>query len=307
MSEFILHYVDQIALVFGTDPFVVMGLFAVILVSLICGGVGALVVGNRMAFFSDALAHCSFAGLALGIIVTLLVGGRRRDMSLDWILPVVMIVFGVLIGIAIAYVRERTTLASDTVIGVFFAGAVGFGAVLFGTLKSVTNKNAEVFLFGSVNTVDPRDLVYLAVLGILTAIVIAFWYNQFIFASFNASLARSRRIPVRLYSYLFIGLLALVVNICIQAVGILLINALLIVPAATASNLSRNLRQMYWWTTVLSLAVGLGGNWIGLRPPLQIGSVKVQLGTSGCIVLLTVVLFAISMFIGPKVRRQPVA
>ena len=291
----------------GTDGFVVMGVIAVVLVSLICGGVGALVVGNRMAFFSDALAHCSFAGVALGIIVTLLLGGHRGDTSADWVLPVVMIIFGVLIGVAIAYVRERTTLASDTVIGVFFAGAVGFGAVLFGTLKSVTNKNAEVFLFGSVNTVEPRDIIYLLVLSVLSATVLGLWYNQFIFASFNASLARSRRIPVRLYSYVFIALLALVVNICIQAVGILLINALLIVPAATAVNLSRNLRQMYWWTTFLSLAAGLGGSWIGLRPPLQFGSIKVQLGTSGCIVLLTVIGFAISMLIGPKMRRQPLA
>src|SRR5713226_6243554 len=116
--------------------FNVVGLLAVLLVGLVCGAVGSLVVGNRMAFFSDALAHCAFAGVALGVLFALLAGVHDKDEFYEWILPI-MVVFGVVVGLLIAYVREKTSLASDTVIGVFFAGAMGLGDVL---LKFVTRK-----------------------------------------------------------------------------------------------------------------------------------------------------------------------
>jgi zinc transport system permease protein len=291
----------------GTDMFIVEATIAIVLVSFICGSVGALVVGNRMAFFSDALAHCSFAGVALGIIVAVLSGGNKSDDTLDLILPLVMIVSGVLFGIGIAYVRERTNMASDTVIGVFFAAAIGFGAILFPTMKLISSKNAEQFLFGSVNFVSELNLVTLTVLAAITLTALLLRYNQLVFASFNASLARSRRIPLRLYNYLFIILLAVIVNVCIQAVGILLINAMLIVPAATAVNLSRNLRQMFWWTIVVSLAAGLGGMALSLRPSFTIVGIPIKAGTGGWIVLLCVAGFALSMVIGPWLSRRRAA
>src|SRR3954469_20492038 len=96
--------------------FTTRSLIAVIVVSLICGAVGSLVVGNRMAFFSDALAHCAFAGIALGMLGLLAVDALKA--SGYWVLPAVMVAFGVAVGVAIVYVRETTGLASDTVIGV---------------------------------------------------------------------------------------------------------------------------------------------------------------------------------------------
>src|SRR5215468_2578840 len=114
----------------------VRGTLAVLLVGLVCGAVGSLVVGNRMAFFSDALAHCAFAGVALGFLFALAAGVREEKEFYDWILPI-MVLFGVLIGVLIAYVRQQTSLANDTVIGVFFDGAMGFGAIL---LKVVARK-----------------------------------------------------------------------------------------------------------------------------------------------------------------------
>jgi zinc transport system permease protein len=293
----------------GTDLFIVEATVAIVLVSLICGSIGALVVGNRMAFFSDALAHCAFAGVALGIIVAILSGVGKDDDKLDWILKLVMIVSGVLFGVGIAYVREKTTLASDTVIGVFFAAALGLGAVLLPALKIISNKNAEQFLFGSVLNVSELDLLLLMVLAVVMGIALVLRYNQLVFASFNASLARSRQIPMRLHNYLFIILLAVIVNVCIQAVGILLINAMLIVPAATAINLSRNLRQMFWWTIGISLAAGFGGMELSSNPHTRfiLRGTPVQTGTGGWIVLLCVAAFGVSMVIGPWVSRRRVA
>src|SRR5581483_7471924 len=99
-------------------PWNVRGVLAVIMASLVCGAVGSMVVGNRMAFFSDALAHCAFAGIALGILMALLGGVTDERQFWHWVTPI-MIGFGIAVGIGIAWVRERTGLASDTVIGVF--------------------------------------------------------------------------------------------------------------------------------------------------------------------------------------------
>jgi zinc transport system permease protein len=278
--------------------FNVKGLLAILLVSLICGAVGSLVVGNRMAFFSDALAHCAFAGVGLGVLLALLSGASEEKEFYGWVMPI-MIGFGFLVGLGIAFVREKTSLASDTVIGVFFAGAMGFGAMILKPLSRRTYFHPENFLFGDLLTLDELDLFFLILLALLTAVLLVCMYNSMVFASFNPSLARSRQIRVRLHSYVFILLLALIVNLCLKIVGALLINALLIVPAATASLLGRNMRQVFWLTILLCLVVGVGGQYlsweIAIPDPSPPGR-PLHFGTSGVIVVLSVILFFASMF-----------
>jgi zinc transport system permease protein len=283
----------------------IFGLMAVILVSLICAGVGSLVVGNRMAFFSDALAHTAFAGISLGFLSAIFVGALDRGDFFDWATPI-MVAFGVLVGLAIAYVSERTSLANDTIIGVFFAGAMGLGAMLLKGISQLGRYfNPEDFLFGSPGTINSRDLQVLFVLAVLTAVLLGLLYNQLLFTTFNPSLARSRRVQVRLCSYLFIALLAVIINVCLRTVGALLINALMIVPAATAANLSRNLRQMFWTTVVLSLAVGIAGYVLAyhLKVPLPSGK-PLTFGSGGMIVVLSVVLFFGSLVLAARQRRR---
>lgn len=267
-------------------------LIVVVLVSMICGAVGSLVVGNRMAFFSDALAHCAFAGVTLGMILALATGASEMD---NWLIPLVMVAFGVAVGVAIAYVRERTGLANDTVIGVFFAFAVGLGGMLFASLGRKTSLNPESFLFGSPIFVQETDLLALVILSGLLAFVLVRRYNHFVLASFNPSLARSRQIPLRWCNYLFVILLALIVNLCLRAVGALLINAMLVVPAATAANLGRNLRQMFWISIALSLLAGVGGLWLSYAVVLPIGREPLELAPAGTIVVLSVTGFFASM------------
>jgi zinc transport system permease protein len=282
------------------------GLLAVVLVCLICGAVGSLVMGNRMAFLSDALAHCAFAGVALGLLLGLVAGATKDSAFYSVGLLIVMVGFGIVFGLAIAFVREHTALASDTVIGVFFAGAIGFGAMLLQALAKRAYINPENFLFGDPVNVSSRDLLILIALAVVTAGVLAFKYNEFVFTSFNASLARSRRVPIRFCNYLLVVLLALIINLCLKTVGALLINALLIVPAATASNLSRNLREMFWWSTGLCLAVGVAGPWasweLGIPDPTT-GEI-LHFGWSGLIVVFSVILFFASMVVGPLLRGK---
>ncbi|MCS6850070.1 MAG: metal ABC transporter permease [Gemmataceae bacterium] len=290
---------------FFSHEFNVKGMLAVVLISLICGAVGSLVVGNRMAFFSDALAHCAFAGIALALLVVVLFDIRRREELSDW-LPLLMSLFGIIFGWGIAFVRERTTLATDTVIGVFFAGALGFGAFFFNLLRQRTNLSPETFLFGNLLSISTHDLVLLLALALITAGLLAWMYNRLVFASFSASLALSRQFPLRLFRYLFIMLLALIVNLSFTTIGVMLINAMLIVPAATANNLARNLRQMFWLTVGLSLLFSIGGQiitWeVGARTDFRF-----MPGPGSVIVMLSVLAFFGSMALAPWLHHRSAA
>jgi len=286
----------------GTELFVVKGVMAVVLVCGLCGMLGAMVVGNRMAFFSDAMAHCAFAGVSLGYLSVLLTDGDRTMAT--WVVPLAMVAFGVAVGAGMVYVRDNTGLAHDTVIGVFFALAIGFGAMLFQVLSTKSNFNPESFLFGNLVLIPEEDLLFLLALVLLVTPVFAWKYNQLVFASFNPTLARTRGLKLTLNNYLFIVILALVVNLSIKAVGAMLINAMLVVPAAAAANLSRNLRQMFWLTVLFCLGSGLLGFTLRNSFEVRIGKGDpVPFGPSGVIVVTSVALFFLSMVAGAAWNR----
>jgi zinc transport system permease protein len=283
---------------FYSYGFNVEATLGILLTCLVCGGIGVIVVGNRMAFFSDALAHCAFAGVSLGLILGAL--SDLPDASVESFVTLIMVVFGVLIGVGIAFVRERTGLASDTVIGVFFAFAVGIGAVLTNVFsRRFRFFNIESFSFGSPLAPAPTDVVLLAILLVVVAAFLLFFYNDLVLASVHPSLALSRGVRVRLLRYLLVILMGIIVNLCLRIVGVLLINGLLIVPAAAASNLSRNLRQTFWWTLGLTIAAGLGGQW-GAWEINRAASSSVGLG--GAIVVLCCIFFFASMILRPILR-----
>jgi zinc transport system permease protein len=287
-------------------PFMVYALFAVILIGLVCGSVGSLVVGNRMAFFSDALAHCAFAGIALGVLLGVFAGAGNDALS-HWI-TLILVAFGIVMGILIAFLREKTGQASDTVIGVVFAGAIGLGAIVLKAGAAKQYLPTEDFLFGDLVTLDAANIAELVILGLLVGAALILLYNRVVLASFNTSLARSRGVPVRLCSYLFIIVLALIVNVCLRTVGVLLVNALLIVPAATAANVSRNMRQLFAVSIILCILCGVGGLWLSWEVAHNVrlgpGGQQFHPGESGTIVVLAVLLYFISIFIGPRLRPR---
>lgn len=306
------HFFHSLAAVFPAwfylnNPINLRSLVAIVLVSLICGAVGSLVVGNRMAFFSDALGHCAFAGVALALLIGYIANRTllRDPMFYQWVVPTIMVGFGILIGVAIAFVRETTGLASDTVIGVFFAGAIGMGGML---LKAMSNRrylNPEHFMFGDLVNLSSAEILILCALAVVTLLVLGVMYNWLLFTSFNSSLARSRQIPVRLCNYLFIVLLGVIINLCLRSVGALLINAFLIVPAATAANVCRTVRQQFWMTLSLCLFAGIAGQWLSSDVPLPDPSGSgqpVYFGPGGTIVVISVLLFSLSLLIAPRMR-----
>src|SRR5262249_19971728 len=255
---------------------------------------------------------CAFAGVSVGFVLFHIVvvpvllragfGAQEEDFRpyfWDWVTPL-MLAFGALIGCGIAYIRGRTTLASDTVIGVFFAGAIGLAAMLSRLFRRRELFSLEEFLFGNPANVTENQLYLLGGLAVLTFATMALLYNKLLLDNFNSSLALSRRVPIYLCRYLFIVLLAIIVNLCLRFVGALLVNSLLIVPAATAINCTRNLRQLFWMTVVLSLAAPLVGQWINWEVQARSG---VELGIAGTVVMVCVGLFLMSLVFGPAAGR----
>jgi zinc transport system permease protein len=300
-----VSWLEKVAQSFGLFGFELAAILSVILVCTSCGMVGSLVVGNRMAFFSDAMAHSAFAGLSLGVLLCLGIGLSPGSEEARNLIPLIMVLFGLCIGVGIAFVREKTGLSGDTVIGVFFAGSIGTGAVLLSALpRSQKTFNPERFLFGGPAAATGTDILYLFGLLIITSGLIYWRYNQFQLASMNPSLARSRLVPVRFNDYLFIVLLALVVNLSISAVGVLLINAMLVLPAATATNLATSQRQMFRMTVGVSVGIGIIGLFACQNFIPKFGDNEPsEFGVSGSIIVIGVLLFFFSMII-PYLRKR---
>jgi zinc transport system permease protein len=214
-----------------------------------------------------------------------------------------MVCFGVAIGLMIAFVREQTGLPSDTVIGVFFAAAIGLGAIFTKLASGKKFFSIEDFIFGNPTVAEGWQVVLLMGLAGMVGIFLWYMFNWLMLTSASPSLALSRRVPVQLCRYLFIVLLALMVNLSQQITGTLLINGLLIVPAAAAANVARNLRQMFWYSVAIALLVGASGNLLSWEISCSFQR-HFSVGISGTIVVLCTLVFALSIPLGRWLRNR---
>jgi zinc transport system permease protein len=220
-------------------------LLGVLLVTPIFGLLGTMVVNNRMAFFADALGHSALAGIAAGVIL-----GVARPL---WS----MIFFSILLSIAILIVKNANTASTDTIIGVFSSTAVALGIVILSIRGGFTKYS--VYLIGDLLSINSADLIMLAFAFV---IVIALWFlifNKLLMVSVNQSLARSRGINIRLYETIFTMVTAVVVTISIQWVGVLIISSLLVLPAASARNIARGMRQYHLYSVGIAVVSGIAG------------------------------------------------
>lgn len=191
---------------------------AVLLVTPLFGLISTMVVSNRMAFFSDSLGHGAFTGIAIGVLL----GSVSPLLSL--------VVFSVVFALFITYIKNKSTASTDTIIGVFSATAIALGLMIM-SHGGGFNKFSS-FLIGDILSITPDDLSALAVVFVLGLIAWGLLFNQLLVLSINSSFARSRGIPAFWIESAFASLLAVVVSISIQWVGILIINAMLVLPAA---------------------------------------------------------------------------
>lgn len=219
---------------------------AVLLIMPLFSILGTMVVNNRMSFFSDALGHSALTGVGIGVIL---------GMS-DYELP--MIVFAVVFALCMNRIRHSRIGSTDTVIGVFSSCGVALGLVLLS--RGGSFQNYQSLLIGDILNITSRQLW---VLGAALAAIAALWalcFNRFLAISISPTLSKSHRIPVRLYDDLFVAVVAIVVMLTIRLVGLLIINAMLILPAAAARNVARSMRSYH----VLSLIFGVFAGVLGL-------------------------------------------
>ena len=225
--------------------FMRLALLAVLLVSPLLGALGTVVVANRMAFFSEAIGHAAFTGIALGVLL-----GLTDPL---WS----MIGFALLLTLAVTWFRRRGGLSSDTAIGLVMAFTVSLGIVILsrgGDFARYTN-----FLIGDMLAITGRDVAVLAVLGLVVFALFFFFFNRLLLATLSPAIARSRAKHAGAAELAFACLLAVVVTCALPWIGILVINALLILPAAAARNLARNTAQFFVWSVAVSVLAGIAG------------------------------------------------
>ncbi len=225
--------------------FMRVALWAVLLVVPLMALLGTLVVNNRMSFFSDALGHSALTGVAVGVIAG--VSDYR------WIL----VLFGVVFALLMNRIRHSRLSSTDTVIGVFSSVGVALGLALLSARGNLTNYQS--LLVGDILSITSDELW---VLGIALAATVILWvvcFNGFFATSISPALARSKGRPVALYDNLFVVLVAVIVMLAIRWVGLLLINAMLILPAAAARNVARSMRSFHLLAVVFGLFSGVLG------------------------------------------------
>jgi zinc transport system permease protein len=214
-------------------------LVGLLLLAPMAAAMGVQVVNFRMAFFSDAISHSTFAGVALGLL-----------MSIDphWTMPA----FAVLVGVSIMVLQRRSALSADTIIGVCFSAVIAFGLAVVSRDRSMA-RDMQRFLYGDILTIGDAEILWLAALFVVL-MLFQFWgYNRMLYIGLNPALAQAHQVRVAFYQYAFAALLSLVVIFAVWAVGVLLVTAMLIVPAATARNFSRSAGGMFWWAVLIGI------------------------------------------------------
>jgi zinc transport system permease protein len=210
------------------------------------GLLSTMIVTGRMSFFSDALGHSAFTGIAIGAIC-----GMSAPIG-------AAVLFSILFALLFSYVRSRSNQAADTLIGVFSSAAVALG-IFVATLGGGSFTKYNKYLIGDILSVTPGEIGMLAL--VLLAVLI-FWVicaNRLTLTAIHPQLASSRGIPVALSQTLFVTAIAVVVTLSISSVGLLILNSLLVLPGASSRNISRNLREYHGFSVLFALIAGIGG------------------------------------------------
>ncbi|HQE93976.1 MAG TPA: metal ABC transporter permease [Anaerolineae bacterium] len=230
-------------------PFMVRGLLAAVMVGVVCAVVGTYVVLRGMAFFGDALAHSILPGVAVGYLV----GGGARGPLFWWALAT-----AVLASLGIGAISKRTKIREDTATGVIFAGAFALGIALISTARSYT-VDLTHFLFGDVLGVSGSDLMLMAIFGGIVLLAVAAFYKEFLVLSFDPVFAATLRLPARFFESLLLVLIAVTIVVSLQTVGVALMVAMLVTPAAAAYLLTKRMLPMMALAAVIAAASGVVG------------------------------------------------
>lgn len=247
-------------------------LLAMLLLTPLLALLGTMAVNRRMAFFSDALGHSALAGVGIGMLL-----GVQNEL-------ISMIVFGIIWAVMISRINRFGGESADTTISVFSSTGIAVGLLILSKDGSFSRYSS--LLAGEVLAVTPGDLLWLAVALVLGVILWAVMYNRLLMTAVNPALAQSRGIGTKWVEYVFVSLVAVAVMLSIRWVGVLLINALLILPAAAARNIARTARQHALLSVLLGLICGVGG---------LIAACHLNTGVGAAVVLCAAICYAVTL------------
>jgi manganese/iron transport system permease protein len=262
-------------------PFMLRGLLAVVIVGAVCAIIGTYVVLRGMAFFGDALAHAILPGVAVGYLVS---GGSRGPLFW-WGL-----VTAILTAVGIGAIGKGAKLKEDTAIGIIFAGMFALGIALISTVRSYAIDLAH-FLFGDVLGVSQQDLWLTGIFGAVVLLFMVAFYKEFLVLSFDPILASTLRLPSTLLHYMLLVMIAIVIVVSLQTVGVALVMAMLVTPAATAYLLTRRLPTMMLLAALIGALSGVIGLYI---------SFHISIASGAAIVLVCTTFFLLVLFFSPR-------
>jgi zinc transport system permease protein len=266
-------------------PFLIRGFLCVLVLAPILGGLSHLVVTRRMAFFSAALGQAALTGVAIGLLL-----GESLNAPYGG-----MFGFCLLATLAMVYVKRHATLPPDTLIGVFHALTLGLGLCLLVALTRQFNVHqVEAVLFGSLLTVTDGDLLLLVIVGVLVAVLMVRQYNRLLLDSLSPPLARVSGADSAFLEYFFAVLLTLSIVVSLKVIGALLVEALVVVPAAASRNVARSARSYLIWSVLVAFLAGAGG--LGV-------STRLLVPTGGAVVLAVSGIFFVTLALGAMYRR----
>jgi zinc transport system permease protein len=271
-----------------TYAFVVNGLLCAFVIGPLLGGIGTMVVAKRMAFFSQAVGNAALTGVAIGVVI----GESYTAPYFS------MFSFCLLFGLFLNFARNRTRMSADTLIGVFLSISLAIGAtVLLWVSAKVNTHILDTVMFGSILTVNDTDISVLLVTTVLAAATALPLYNQMLLASLNPSLAHVRGVRVHLLEYVFVVLLTVLTVACVKIVGAVLVEALLLIPAAAARNLNRSVRGFVLWSMLFATVSCCV---VGIYAPMRF---DLPLPSGGAIILAAALIFLVTMLIRMALPR----
>ncbi len=261
-----------------TYQFVINALLCGLLIGPLLGLVGPMVVIKRLAFFSQAVGNAALTGVSLGILL-----GEPYTSPLGALLG-----FTLLFGLLLNFLRHRTKMSSDTLIGVFLSASLGLGACLLLLVVSKINVHMlDSVLFGSILTVNDEDIGLLCVIAICSVLVLRETFNAMLLGSLNASLAQVQNVRVKLLEYVFIVMLTVITVGALKIIGAVLVEALLLIPAAAARNLSRSIPQFVSYSVLISTLSCV----IGILVPVEF---NIPVPSGGAIIVTATLFFAVT-------------
>lgn len=262
----------------GQMIFMKNALLAIILLTPVFALLGTMIVNNGMAFFSDALGHGAFTGVAIGGI-------------LGFVEPIgSAVVFSALFAFFIAVIKNKSNMASDTIIGVFSSSAIALG-IFLATLGGKSFSKLNSYLIGDILSITPKGISFLAIVLVIVFVFWLFVFNRLLLVSINPSLAGSRGIRTFWYEVVFSCVVAVIVTVSMSWIGLLVINSFLVLPAAAARNIARNQRQYHFFSVMFSLFSGIAG---------LILSYSFETATGSTIVLISSIIFFFTYILRKK-------